>query len=334
MTLGPKAVERFRTDLEQLCPDIVSGDQPIALAVSGGADSMVMLSLCAAAFPGRAHAATFDHQLRPASAGEADMVAAYCAKIAVSHRTLLPGQPIVGGSVQAQARAARYEELGAWAEESGASTLLTAHHADDQAETFLMRAARGSGVQGLAAIPPVRPLATKRGRGVRLVRPLLDWRSAELRAIAQMGAIPFVDDPSNSDFRYDRARFRALLAKNPELDVTGLAAAARNIREAEESLGQMAAQFWDANAALSAGEVRIPAHNLNVRDQQRRLVRRAIQWVRDQEAIMTRGWNAGSNVEAMIDALVEGRVATLAGVKAQNQDGIWIFSKTPPHRSH
>ncbi|WP_339501760.1 tRNA lysidine(34) synthetase TilS, partial [Pseudomonas canadensis] len=124
----------------------------IALAVSGGPDSMAMLALAAAAFPGQVHAATVDHRLRAAAAAEARMVAAWCANAGVPHTTLVVAEPIGPGSVQARARAVRYELLLPWAAEIGASCLATAHHADDQAETFLMRAALGSGVAGLAGI--------------------------------------------------------------------------------------------------------------------------------------------------------------------------------------
>ncbi|MGL1617815.1 ATP-binding protein, partial [Vibrio parahaemolyticus] len=89
-------------------------------------------------------------------------------------------------------------------------------HADDQAETFLMRAARGSGVAGLAGI------RARHRREIDLVRPLLGWRVSELRALAVAAAVPFVDDPSNADPHYDRTRFRALLRDTPWLDAAQL----------------------------------------------------------------------------------------------------------------
>ena len=139
----PAAVERFAAALTAIDPC-----GPIALAVSGGADSMAMLALARAAFPGRIIAATVDHQLRTSAADEAALVAAYCATLGVPHMILTPDAPIAGASIQAQARGARYRLLRAWAGDAGAVALLTAHHADDQAETFLMRAVRGSGVPG------------------------------------------------------------------------------------------------------------------------------------------------------------------------------------------
>ncbi len=187
---------------------------------------MVMLTLAAAAFPDRTIAATVDHGLRVEAADEAAMVAAWCATLGVPHRTLHPPAPITGSSIQMRAREARYLQLARWAVDAGAPILLTAHHADDQAETFLMRAARGSGVAGLAGIRPRQELplawptdprlatgAPAEGEATYiLLRPLLAWRRHELRAIALEGAVPFVDEPSNADERHDRTRFRHFLS--------------------------------------------------------------------------------------------------------------------------
>ena len=125
-----------------------------------------------------------------ASAGEAVHVAAWCASLGVRHVTLRwsEGKALRGQdrSPQADARQARYDLMTAWCREEGIDTLCLAHHADDQAETFLMRLARGSGVDGLAAIAP----STARD-GVRLLRPLLGFPKAALlatcRAFDQIG---------------------------------------------------------------------------------------------------------------------------------------------------
>lgn len=138
-------IARFAGDLT-LLHDLHADAAPLLLAVSGGPDSMAMLTLAVAAFPGRIAVATVDHGLRAEAADEVRMVADHCATLGVPHHGLRPGTPIAGASIQSQAREARYALLADHARTIGAAAILTAHHADDQAETFLMRAARGGAV--------------------------------------------------------------------------------------------------------------------------------------------------------------------------------------------
>lgn len=225
-------VERFRADLERVVP---TPSDRIGLAVSGGPDSMAMLLLAARSCPGRVEAATVDHGLRAEAAAEAALVASTCARLNVPHATLAVAVA-PGASIQAAAREARYAALADWASDRRLVAVATAHHADDQAETLLMRLDRGAGLSGLAAIRACRPLG-----GVRLVRPLLAWRREELKAIA--AAVATVDDPSNHDPRYDRSRYRALLADSGSgLDVQRLAASAAHLAEAEEALRWVTAE--------------------------------------------------------------------------------------------
>ena len=154
------------------------------------------------------------------------MVAGYCAREYIPHSTLLPPAPIQG-SLQAAARAERYRLLEQWREANGLDHLVTAHHADDQLETIVMRLNRGSGVGGLAAI---------RARNGIVIRPLLHWRRAELVALALDQDMPFVDDPSNSDARFDRARLRRALQSQTVLDTEAAAKSADWLAEADDAL--------------------------------------------------------------------------------------------------
>lgn len=316
-------------------------DGSLALAVSGGPDSMAMLALAHAAFPGAVIAATVDHGLRAEAVDEAAMVANWCRAAGVAHTILTPDTPIAGASVQASARHARYALLAGWALDAGACSLLTAHHADDQAETFLMRAARGSGPGGLAGIRPRWTWERHRwnGNGPRgpslpILRPLLSWRRRELRDIATACHLPFVDDPSNADSRFDRVRMRQMLAEHGWLDTAAIARSAQICAEVDADLNATIRWLQQSRTLESdANDRRIDVRDLP-RELRRRLVRDAIGYVRDICAVAEGSWSESANVEALLEALESGRGATLAGVMASAKGNIWHFREAPPRRSH
>ncbi|MBX9797718.1 tRNA lysidine(34) synthetase TilS [Sphingomonas sp.] len=326
-----EAVARFRADLSALTGPLA--DARLAIAVSGGADSMALLALAAAALPGQVIVATIDHRLRPENAGEAVMVAGWCALAQVPHATLAVTEPrAAGDNLHDWARQARYRLLTDWAAAAGAALLATAHHADDQAETFLMRAVRGAGVAGLAGIrarQEIRP-------GITLVRPLLGWRRAELRALAQSAGLPFVDDPSNADDRFERTRVRALLAREPMLDAAALARAAAHAAEADATLAALEAHFW---AACRLPPTDGDAHQLWLdlaglpREIKRRLARTAIARVRADAGITRPAFDDAANIEPLLDAMAAGRAATQAGVVVRPAGTVWRFAPAPPRRS-
>lgn len=206
------------------------------IAVSGGPDSMALVWLMAQLLPGQVAAATVDHGLRKNSADEAAMVAAYCAHLGVAHHILRPAKPIEG-SLQASARTERYRLLEKWRCEADVDDIATAHHADDQLETLLMRLNRSSGISGLSGI---------RRRNGHIVRPLLDWRRSELLDVAREADIPFVEDPSNQDHRFDRARLRAALNGQQIIDPLSAAKSSAWLADADEALD------WATDAAIAA----------------------------------------------------------------------------------
>ncbi|WP_419722903.1 tRNA lysidine(34) synthetase TilS [Sphingobium aquiterrae] len=238
---APDAADRFLNDVARLIDN--ASTARFGIAVSGGPDSMALLLLAAGAFPGRVAAATVDHGLRPDSADEAAMVARWCATHGIAHATLHPPVPITG-NLQSAARTARYALLQQWRDAQGLDWLMTAHHADDQLETLLMRLNRGSGVGGLAGV---------RARSGHVLRPLLGWRRAELRAVAEAADMPFVLDPSNADPRFVRAALRARLAAADWLDPLAAARSAAALAEAEAALAWMAADIA-GRAIAQAGE--------------------------------------------------------------------------------
>lgn len=200
-------------------PDLLFGPllapfRRAVLAVSGGPDSMALMVLAARwVASGRAPAgltlevATVDHGLRASSTREADWVAERAKALGFQHTTLVWGGNKPGSALQARAREARYALLVAHARAATPAAVVTAHTADDQAETLLMRLGRGSGVDGLAGMAPSRPLLPD--GSVQLVRPLLGLRKGALTAMLRDAGATWLDDPSNERLDFERVRLRA-----------------------------------------------------------------------------------------------------------------------------
>lgn len=215
----------------------------LVLAVSGGPDSTALLLLAArwrqSLTDGpKLLGVTVDHGLRPESAAEAEAVRRLAEALAVPHRILrwTGAKPTTG--LQEAARSARYRLLAAAAAEIGASHVLTAHTLDDQAETVLMRMARGSGLTGLAGMARMTALPTDGVGTIKLVRPFLDVAKARLIATLEAAGIAFADDPSNREARFTRVRLRGLMPAlaSEGLDANRLAVLARRVARADAAL--------------------------------------------------------------------------------------------------
>ncbi len=314
-TPAPPALDRFRNDLSSLAGE----PGRLAIAVSGGGDSVALLLLAAAGYPGRIEAATVDHGLRPESRTEAEAVAGLCRRLGIPHEILTVSVPDGKAGIQGEAREARYGALTAWCLQQGLPYLLTAHHGDDQAETLLMRLQRGAGLTGLTGSRPARSLAP----GLILLRPLLGWSKDELRQIVQEAGIEPADDPSNRDPSYDRTRIRAVLAANPDLEPRRLARSVTSLREADVALEWMAQSLCSSRMREEKGEMLIDVEGLP-RELRRRLLVRAI-------GRLQPDWKRG-DVEGLLQALETGSTATLAGLKAIG-GGVWRIGPAPPRRS-
>ncbi len=217
----------------------------LLIAVSGGSDSVALTRLlhqwCAhQPHAPRLYAATVDHGLRAEAKGEACFVGQLCQKLDIPHQILTWQGDKPRSGVQAAARQARYGLLQDHALHLGVRHIATAHTADDQAETVLMRLLRGSGLKGLAGMRPHSAL-----KEAVLLRPLLGVQRQSLRAWLQGQQADWVEDPSNEDARYTRARLRQIF---PVLEAEGLDKAvlcrlAARCSAAEEALQQVAHQF-------------------------------------------------------------------------------------------
>lgn len=321
MVPAPHLVDRFARDLDALIPP----DKRVGIAVSGGPDSLALLLLAAAARPGMVEAATVDHGLRPEAAAEAAMVSGLCSELRVPHVTLAAQwleRPIT--AIQEQARAERYRLLSKWAGDRTLGAVATGHHADDQAETLLMRLARGAGVRGLAGM---RALATVPGSDLPLLRPLLQWRRHELEQVCREAGAEPAHDSSNENSRFERVRTRGALAVLDFLDPEALASSASHLSEADAALEWATDREW-ANAAQSGGDEVLYRPDGAPQEIRRRIVSRIIAQLASEGNEALRG----RELDRLLDVLGAGGTATLRGVLGVGGDE-WRFTRAPKRRT-
>lgn len=225
---------------------------PVGVAVSGGGDSVALLLLAqdwAAREEREIAAVTVDHRLRPDSAAEAAAVAALCAGRGIAHEILVWEGWDGRGNLQHRAREARRRLIGDWACVRGIGAVALGHSLEDQAETVVMRLARGSGVDGLSAMAPVSA-----GAGLLWLRPLLGVERAALRGWLAAQGVRWAEDPGNASVAFERVRARAALAPLAALGLTPrrLAATAERMGVARAALEGAVGAL--ARECLSAGE--------------------------------------------------------------------------------
>jgi tRNA(Ile)-lysidine synthase len=229
---------------------MLAGGESVLLGVSGGADSVALLHVLTCLAPAlglRLHVLHVDHGLRPDSARDGEFVRALGARLGVP--VDVAAVRVGEGSVEAAARAARHAALEACADRVGAARIALGHTADDQAETLLMRLLEGTGVRGLAGIPPVRG---------RLIRPLLESRHRDAVAALRSAGLAWLEDPTNRDERFFRNRVRHGLLPRLEAFAEGdlverLARLARLAREAIDALDRVAAAELSRLARVEEG---------------------------------------------------------------------------------
>ncbi len=280
---------------------------PLAVAVSGGGDSMALLHATVLASRRGVVAATVDHGLRPGSHEEAEGVARACATLGVPHE-VLRWDGAGRGNLQERAREARRRLLGGWARRNGAAAVLLGHTADDQAETVLLRLARGSGVDGLSGMP-----ASFDAEGMGWSRPFLGLGREELRDWLRARDIAWVEDPSNEDPRFDRARARAMLERLGELGLTRdrLVRTAGHMARARVSLEGAARTAAARTVQEEGADLLLPISLLREFDQSDsagRILAAALQWVGGSERRPR--WEA---LRRLASVAAAGRGATLAG---------------------
>ena len=221
MAAAERAEAAFsRDELNHLFRDLAGADH-IALAVSGGSDSTALMLLVHAwargqTQPPQVSVLTVDHGLRDGSGAEAEAVSQWTRTLGQQHAVLSWSGEKPSTRIQERARQARYKLLTQWCKENGAAVFLTAHTIEDQAETIVMRLARGTGIEGFAGMRRSSLLD-----GIILRRPLLNISRQRLRAYLQAQNHSWIDDPSNENSQFERIRVRKAW---PEIERAGLTA--------------------------------------------------------------------------------------------------------------
>lgn len=276
MSVAQAIQEKFDQELWALYG--ANPPKTFAVAVSGGSDSLALLHMAkdwADRHDVTVQAVTVDHGLRPEAADEAAYVAQLARSLGVKHDILhWDKRPV--HNMQAEARTARYDLIDQW--RGSITDVLLGHTATDQQETFLLALKRGSGLDGLTAMPQFRTY-----RQMRLIRPVLSFARDDLRAYLTARSIDWVEDPSNINSDYDRIKLRQA---EPDLSVLGLThdkfrLATLHLQRARDALDFYVREAADRVASEKYGSVVLtPEPTFELPEEvQFRLITYAIQYV-------------------------------------------------------
>ena len=250
---------------------------PLAVALSGGADSVALLLACANKWPGQVSAVHINHGLQAAASLFENHCRALCMQLNVPLQVQkVDASKKTGQSPEDAARQARYMAFSSLAlveyEGFTIKSIAIAQHADDQVETLLLALSRGAGLAGLSAMP-----AYWRRDGLDYYRPLLGVAGADIRTWLAQRGVPFIEDPTNRDERFTRNRIRARLtpalrAAFPQFLDT-FARSATHAAQAQQLMDEVAVQDVQAVARSSDGLPHIKALQILSRARQANVLR-------------------------------------------------------------
>ena len=290
----------------------------LGVAVSGGSDSRALLALLGDWRENggpEVLAVTVDHGLRSEAANEAAEVARICAALGITHETLKWLDWDGYGNLPDQARRARYRLMADWAGGIGLGDIAIGHTADDQAETFLMRLARGAGVDGLSAMR-----ARWQQGDVWFHRPLLGLRREALREVLRARGLAWVDDPTNDDAAYARVRARAALNALDPLGITaeGLADVARKMADVRATLYGYTFDAAQEILRFEAGDLVLARAGFDCLRPEvaRRLLQSMLGWTSGADYVPR-----GRSMESFLAAAYAGKGMTLQGCMLSVTDG-------------
>lgn len=245
---------RLQDNLDRLAQKYNLKWDNIAVGVSGGSDSLALILLLHQVLAGkgcRLAALTVNHHLREEADDEAAYVADLMKRLGIEHHILDWNHGEIVRGLEEKARVARYDLLQSWCRQNNFDKLMTAHHQKDQAETFVMRLQRGSGVDGLASIAEV-----SYRQDLCLVRPMLDFMPEELQNFLQERGILWMTDASNDCDDFLRVRIRKLLPileKEIGLSAARIAGTARALNDVKEYISQLVGSFIADNVQKQEG---------------------------------------------------------------------------------
>jgi tRNA(Ile)-lysidine synthase len=318
---GDRAGRRFAAAMSAASPFEPSAH--LAVALSGGADSSALALLAqdwASLRGGQVTALTVDHGLRPGSDAEAEAVGAWCAARRIAHVVLRWQGSKPRHALQERARQARYALLESWCRSAGVLHLLLGHHAEDQVETIAMRRLKRSGPDGLDGMPAIAERTD-----MRLLRPLLGWHRDELRALLVARGATWIEDPSNRDPRFARARLRSATASTPQSAGTGRRRVAEQRRA--QWLGRHAAVHPEGWVSLRRDALRgLPAEEATA------MLRAALMTVSGREH-PPRGQGLGEAVTWIREAAPGARRSVAGCLLAVLPDGLAVLRNPAACRS-
>ncbi|MHA1549972.1 MAG: tRNA lysidine(34) synthetase TilS [Alphaproteobacteria bacterium] len=234
----------------------------IALAISGGADSMALAFAASQLKEYSFLALTVDHQLRSDSQTESHQVQKWMTQFKIPHRILVwKNGKNCKNNIEDSARQARYDLLKSEMKKENIELLLTAHHQDDQIETFFLNLKRGSGVKGLSGMRSIRE-----DDSIQIGRPFLDKSKTEILSFCNKNNIPYTNDPMNDDASFSRVKIR----KNRScLEKIGLSDSRilltmKNLAKTDETLTLLTSQFLDKITLSNSTYLRAPFSEIPV----------------------------------------------------------------------
>ena len=278
---------KFNKKIDNFLDGLSYHPDTLGVAVSGGSDSLSLLYLINS-WSNKKNLKivilTVDHNLRNGSADEALYVGELCNKLGLIHKTLFWDHEDIEGNLSASAREARYRLM----QNSIPSDaiLITGHTLDDQAETFLMRLRRGSGVDGLASMAEQSYLSFGND-GITIFRPLLDFERQTLRKVLKFYKVDWIEDPTNNDQSFERVRVRDLLAHFVDLgiDKNIIGRTALLMQSAKTALNHFASDCYEKFGSCDNGDIIFDFSEFSKQplDVKRRLISAAQKWISSQK---------------------------------------------------